>query len=59
MQKNKLKVYPNPLNGLASIEMLSDGQPISIDLMDLQGRTIQRIYDGHGTAGFGLRYASD
>jgi len=44
--ENKLKVFPNPLNGQASIELLSEGQPLSMDLMDLQGRMVQRIYSG-------------
>jgi len=49
--ENKLNVFPNPLNDQAFIELLADGQPLSMDLMDLQGRIVHRIYSGTLSAG--------
>ncbi|MFY0598863.1 MAG: DUF1501 domain-containing protein [Cyclobacteriaceae bacterium] len=39
-------VYPNPLNGMATIRLLSDSSPIKIELMDVSGRVIEKIYYG-------------
>jgi uncharacterized protein (DUF1501 family) len=41
-----LFVYPNPLNGQATIQFESDNTPINIELVDLQGKRISIIYSG-------------
>lgn len=41
-----LFVYPNPLNGLATIRFKSQNSTVSIELIDLNGRKIQDIYKG-------------
>lgn len=46
-----LSVYPNPLNGAASIEFNSYGERVEVDLIDLNGRPIQRIFSGHLPSG--------
>ncbi len=37
---NMVKVYPNPSNGVISIENLSSAQPISVDVLDILGSKI-------------------
>lgn len=41
-----LKVYPNPITGPGHIEFNSDGAPVEISLIDLQGRKLQTIHSG-------------
>lgn len=47
ISSNQLKVYPNPLNGIANIELYGDGHPYSLQLVDLQGKLVSNI--GRGT----------
>ncbi len=47
-----LKVYPNPINGPTQLEFITNGSPIEVDLIDLQGRRLQQLYSGSPTAGF-------
>jgi hypothetical protein len=48
----QLKVYPNPLSGPAQLEFVTNGSPLEIDLIDLQGRRLQQLYSGSPVAGF-------
>ena len=48
----QLKVYPNPLSGPTQLEFVTNGSPLEIDLIDLQGRRLQQLYSGSPTAGF-------
>lgn len=43
---NALMVYPNPLNGMATVQFDGDGNSVSISLVDLQGRSIAEIFSG-------------
>lgn len=52
ISENNLKVYPNPLNGQAQIEIISDGRPMSIRLIDLTGKMVANIYHGTLPAGY-------
>ncbi|MFY0652349.1 MAG: DUF1501 domain-containing protein [Cyclobacteriaceae bacterium] len=45
-QNDGVKVYPNPLNGVAYIDFHSDGNPIDISLVDMQGRMIDSVFRG-------------
>jgi len=47
-----LKVYPNPVDGPVTIEFSTNGQPIQVDLIDLNGRKLQQLYSGKPLAGF-------
>lgn len=47
-----LKVYPNPVNGATNLEFATNGEPLEIDLIDLQGRKLQRLYSGKPRVGF-------
>ena len=47
-----LKVYPNPVTGPTQLEFSTNGQPIEVELIDLQGRRLQRLYKGTPVAGF-------
>ncbi|GJM30962.1 MAG: hypothetical protein DHS20C17_35970 [Cyclobacteriaceae bacterium] len=47
-----LKVYPNPVTGPAEIEFITNGSPLEVDLIDLQGRKLQGLYSGNPVAGF-------
>ncbi len=40
------KVYPNPLNGQAIIDFISNGESMSIELADMQGRKVSQIFSG-------------
>ncbi|MEQ9302965.1 MAG: DUF1501 domain-containing protein, partial [Marinoscillum sp.] len=42
-----LMVYPNPLNGQATVRVARTNESVTIDLLDLQGRTVANIYKGH------------
>lgn len=45
-QVKGLVVYPNPLNGRTQIKTAKVNEPISIDVIDLQGRQVEHIYKG-------------
>ena len=45
-KKSLVNIYPNPLNGAAKIEYISDGKEMNISVMDLQGRLIETIRSG-------------
>jgi len=47
-----LKVYPNPIAGPTQLEFITNGAPLEIDLIDLQGRQVQQLYSGSPIAGF-------
>ena len=49
--KNALKVYPNPLNGVARLEFEGSGNHVDISLWDLQGRKIDIIFRGKSRNG--------
>lgn len=51
IESQDLRVYPNPLNGAATIEINSTGAPMNLSLVDLQGRQIAKIYSGTLPAG--------
>jgi len=39
-------VYPNPLNGQATIDFVSNGESMNIELVDMQGRKVSQIFSG-------------
>ncbi|MEQ8583163.1 MAG: DUF1501 domain-containing protein [Marinoscillum sp.] len=41
-----LLVYPNPLNGRATIQVDTVAEPVAIDLIDISGKHIESIYRG-------------
>lgn len=41
-----LTVYPNPLNGQATIQFDGNSAPVSIELIDLSGKKVSQIYKG-------------
>lgn len=43
---NDLMVYPNPLNGQATIQFEGSNAPVSIELIDLSGKKVSQIYQG-------------
>lgn len=47
----EFKVFPNPLIGQANIELITDGGPLTVDLVDMQGRTLENIYSGSPEVG--------
>ncbi len=47
-----LKVYPNPVVGPTQVEFVTNGSLLEIDVIDLQGRSLQHIYSGSPTPGF-------
>ena len=47
-----LKVYPNPVTGPTQLEFITNGGPIEIELIDLQGRRLQQLFNGAPVAGF-------
>jgi hypothetical protein len=53
LERNELiKVYPNPIAGPTQLEFVTNGAPLEIDLIDLQGRRLQQLYSGSPVAGF-------
>ena len=44
-------IYPNPLNGSTKIDFISDGKPIEISLMDMQGKKLEQIHSGKTNVG--------
>lgn len=49
--ESSLMVYPNPLNGQATVSYEGDGAPVKIDLLDLKGKVVQNIYRGVSVRG--------
>lgn len=49
--ENNFIAYPNPLKGSATIEFIENGTPVSIDLIDVQGKKVQDIYRGASVNG--------
>ena len=47
-----LKVYPNPVQGPTQLEFITNGGPIEVDLLDLQGKKVQKLYSGTPNIGF-------
>jgi len=45
-KNNVFEVYPNPLQSFSKISYVSDGNPVNISLVDLQGRVVQEIFSG-------------
>lgn len=45
------KVFPNPVQSIASIQFYSEGNPISIDLFDLTGKLLCHIFSGNTETG--------
>jgi len=44
--ERSLWVYPNPIEGLVSVQINAAHQSVNIDLIDMSGRTIKNIYRG-------------
>lgn len=42
----QFSVYPNPLNGQATITLKNQTGPVRIEVFDMQGRAIERIFEG-------------
>ena len=49
--KDWIKVYPNPLNGQATIEFESDGSPLQIELFSVSGQKIENLFVGRISPG--------
>ncbi len=50
--ESKLNTYPNPFNSQTTIEFeLSESVYVSVDILDMQGRTIRNLLDAQQTAG--------
>jgi hypothetical protein len=47
--ENTLKVYPNPLTEVVNVECETHASTLTIDVMDMQGRIVDKIYRGSGT----------
>ena len=41
-----LKAFPNPVRDLVNLSFVSDGNPLSIELIDIQGRLLQNLVWG-------------
>lgn len=47
VQKPKsIKVFPNPIQASSILEVEADGQPLRIDLLDMQGRAVMPLFSG-------------
>ena len=44
--KTFIDIFPNPMNGEATVDFVSTGAALSIDLLDVQGRVVQKIANG-------------
>ncbi len=44
--ETEANIYPNPLVGITSIDFYSNGEPLEVSLMDLQGKKVAQIYSG-------------
>lgn len=42
----RIKAFPNPLQATSVLEVQADGQPLRIDLLDLQGSLVQPLFSG-------------
>ena len=47
---NPLSVYPNPLSEMATVRFEGDGGEAAIDLMDMYGRSVGKIFHGRTQA---------
>ncbi len=47
-----LKVFPNPVTGPTQVEFNTSGGPMEVELWDMQGKRLQRIYSGTPSSGF-------
>lgn len=45
-----LFVFPNPLNGQATVQFQGNNSAVSIELIDLQGKKVDQIYRGNAEA---------
>jgi uncharacterized protein (DUF1501 family) len=50
--QESLKVYPNPVVGPTQLEFITNGEPLEVDLLNLQGQRVQKLYSGTPVAGF-------
>lgn len=41
-----IRVFPNPLKATSILELEADGQPLRIDLFDMQGQSVMPIFSG-------------
>ena len=41
-----IRVFPNPIQASSVLEVDADGQPLRIDLLDMQGRVVTPIFSG-------------
>lgn len=44
--QKSIRVFPNPIQASSVLEVDADGQPLRIDLLDMQGRMITPIFSG-------------
>ena len=42
-----LNVYPNPLNGQATIEFLANSSPLNVEVLDVNGRLVEKVFRGY------------
>lgn len=42
-----LMVYPNPMRDMITVRMSPTSEPVAVDLMDLMGRKVARLYEGN------------
>lgn len=45
-QAKSIRVYPNPIQASTVLEVEADGQPLRIDLLDMQGRMVTPLFTG-------------
>lgn len=45
------RVFPNPVREQSTIQWYADGNPVRVEVLDPQGRTMQLIFAGRPTAG--------
>lgn len=44
--RKSIRVFPNPIQASSVLEVDADGQPIRIDLLDIQGRMVTPLFSG-------------
>ena len=47
LRENRLHIYPTPVNGQATIEFESDGEPLRIEVLNLHGQICEILVSGH------------
>ena len=44
--KEELSIYPNPVHGHATIDFVSNGGAVDIEVIDMTGRKVEQVYTG-------------